>query len=111
MTIVLRVTAVVAAAVLGSASALADETVGAPPWSIAGENWICIQQCATGHVGATVKVVQNGARFVFIDDLGRREDAQWMGEGQISFVGCDNNATLSVDHNRLDFVFGSVWIR
>jgi hypothetical protein len=108
---ILAVTALLATLAPLSAASADEAALGAPPWNIAGKDWICIQQCATGHIGAKVEIAQNGRRFVFIDDLGQREDAEWMGGSQISFIGCDNNATLSADLTRLDFIFGSVWVR
>ena len=91
------------------ASALAEDS-DVPPFDINGA-WTCIQQCEMAPQGYATQVVQNGRKFVFIDELGNKEPAEWMGGGQISFVGCDNDAILSPDLKRLDFIFGSVWVR
>jgi hypothetical protein len=82
-----------------------------PPWNINGNDWICIAQCQPGYAGKPTEVVQNGRRFVFVNEAGRRSEAEWMGGGQISFSGCDNAAILSADLKRLDFIFGPVWVR
>jgi hypothetical protein len=95
---------------LAAAPALAAET-DVPPWNIAGNDWICIAQCQPGYHGKPAEVVQAGRKFVFVNEVGRRSDAEWMGGGQISFSGCDNAAILSADLKRLDFIFGSVWVR
>jgi hypothetical protein len=98
------------AAYLVAAPALAGDS-DVPPWDINGSDWICIAQCQPGYGGKQTQVVQNGRKFVFVNEVGRRSDAEWMGGGQISFSGCDNAAILSADLKRLDFIFGSVWVR
>jgi hypothetical protein len=102
--------AVIAVAVLAAARALAVES-DVPPWNINASDWICIQQCAPGYFGKPAEVVQTGRKFVFVNETGRRADAEWMGGGQITFTGCDNAAILSTDLRRLEFIFGSVWVR
>jgi hypothetical protein len=82
-----------------------------PPWNIAGNDWICIAQCEPGYGGKPTEVIQNGDKFIFVNETGRRSEAEWKGGGQISFSGCDNAAILSADLKRLDFIFGSVWVR
>jgi hypothetical protein len=90
--------------------ALAEDT-DLPPFDIAGA-WTCVQQCQTGpSPGHATAVIQNGRRFLFVDERGEKEQAEWMGGYQISFIGCDNNAILSPDLKRIDFIFGSVWVR
>ena len=93
-----------------STGATAAET-DTPPWNISGSDWICIQQCQAGYAGKPTEVVQRGRKFVFVNEVGGRAEAEWQGGTQISFNGCDNAAILSADLKRLDFIFGSVWVR
>jgi hypothetical protein len=101
---------ILAAALLAaSLTPAATQQAELPPWNIGGSDWRCVQQCAPGATATTV--IQTGRRFVFINEKGVRSDAEWMGGAQISFIGCDNNAIVSADLRRLEFVFGSVWAR
>jgi hypothetical protein len=92
------------------APAVAAEGDG-PPWNIAGDNWLCKEGCPPGLKGKPMRVVQNGARFLFIDGTGSIEQAEWKFDYQISFIGCDNAAILSADHATLAFIDGKVWVR
>ena len=81
-----------------------------PPWNIAGA-WLCRDQCQPGLRGKPTAVVQDGVRFVFVNEAGTRMPAEWKFDYQISFVGCDDAAILSPDLMTLTFIDGSVWVR
>ncbi len=92
--------------IAGAAPAVAQQSADIPPWNIDGEDWICSQGCAPGLEGASTKVVQNGGRFLFVNETGQFMQAQWNSGLSINFVNCDNNATLSPDLKSLTFESG-----
>jgi hypothetical protein len=100
------------AAALAPAVALAAAPAAdGPPWNITGDDWKCVKNCINNMVGAPTRVIQKGAEFRFVNEIGSTNVAEWRENFYIAYLGCDNAAMVSADGRIITFYFGPVWAR